>query len=152
MLADCTTDCNKTKAFPSKTFYEKQALRSPLEELKARDDRRRKKEVAAQAVATVGTSSTLASAPAFPGVSSTSFGASLYAMASSSDAGTVGRGAKRLGAELGVGGGSRGGGTGSEWREEDVMAVVDQVRGDNGLPLFVVVSQHCCRNRDMTIF
>ncbi|CAM9795603.1 unnamed protein product [Ascophyllum nodosum] len=107
--------------------YWEEALRSPLEELKARDDRRRKKEVAAQAVATVGTSSTLASAPAFPGVSSTSFGASLYAMASSSDAGTVGRGAKRLGAELGVGGGSRGGGTGSEWREEDVMAVVDQV-------------------------
>lgn len=106
------------------------ALRAPLEELKSREDRqRRKKEAAAAGRGNAGTASV-----AFPGASSTSFGASLFAMTSSGrDAnGGVGRGGGRRTSAKTAGGG---GGSG-EQGHEDVMAVVEQVRKAVGYARF----------------
>eukprot|EP00752_Nemacystus_decipiens_P005910 g5342.t1 len=116
-----------------------EALRAPLEELKARHERqRRKKEAARAAAAAAGTKATAgpSSPPAFPGASSTSFGASLFAMTGGRDRGKEAVG----GAVAGRGGGGGGGGGGSkaagtvdagagdgERPHEDVMAVVEQV-------------------------
>ena len=111
-----------------------QVLRSPLEELKARQERRRKKEAAAAAAAAAavsvgGRSSNGAAPAAFPGASSSSFGASLFAMTSGRDAGAAaadrgGGGSRAVAATADIGGGER--------PHEDVMAVVEQVRSRGG--------------------
>lgn len=57
-------------------------------------------------------------------------------MASTNEAGVTGRGARRSGAELAGGGaGVRSSGGGSDWRDEDVITVVDQVGGDQDIRL-----------------
>ncbi|CAM9113704.1 unnamed protein product [Scytosiphon promiscuus] len=101
-----------------------EVLRSPLQELKARQERRRKKEAAAATAAAAaapgrGASATVAGG-AFPGASLTSFGASLYAMTA------VGSGRARGGAAA-AGKVMDAGGGGGERPREDVVAVVEQV-------------------------
>ncbi|CAB1115154.1 unnamed protein product [Ectocarpus sp. CCAP 1310/34] len=108
-----------------------EALRSPLEELVARQERRRRKEAAAAARGPPGGAT---AAAAFPGASSTSFGASLFAMTSGRNGGGGG-GAMSRGGSGATGGqataaaaAAAGGGGGSGERpHEDVNAVVEQV-------------------------
>lgn len=105
------------------TYYDgSQALRCPMEELKAREERRRRRAATAAggaaAAAAANNSSTM-----FPGTSSTSFGASLYATNSGCSAGALNRATRSSVAEIGAGGG--GGSSGRS--DEDVATVVAQV-------------------------
>ncbi|CAN0368930.1 unnamed protein product, partial [Ectocarpus sp. 12 AP-2014] len=105
-----------------------EVLRSPLEELMARQERRRKKEAAAAARGPPGGAT---AAAAFPGASSTSFGASLFAMTSGRNGGAgggaLGRGGSGATAGQAPAAAAGGGGGSGECPHEDVNAVVEQV-------------------------